>query len=130
MVRKSSNTAKAAKTTQMDKAKKQKAIEELNKYMWSLKGKCPMITEVNRDLIMQYCQFTVLGSAISAELADGIDDMLPLEAKSKLEHYQAINKITLSLYKTLGLGDIKDDTADLGNKFLRAAQEQENEGDF
>ena len=55
MVRKSSNTTKTAKTTKMDKAKKQKAIEELNKYMWSLKGKCPMITEVNRDLIMQYC---------------------------------------------------------------------------
>nr|DAG49977.1 MAG TPA: hypothetical protein [Bacteriophage sp.] len=131
MARKTGPTAAEKKAEKAAiKAARDKKIADLSKYIWSLRGKCPMITDVNKDLITQYCQFAVLGGDISTELAEKIDDMLPLEAKVKLEQYQTVNKITLGLYKTLGLGDIKDKKADNQNKFMRAALDAEKEGDF
>lgn len=89
-----------------------------------------MVTEINRNLIMQFCRFEVLANDISENLQDNMEDLDPLEVKSMLESYESINKIVLQLYKTLQFATIKDESADMGNKFTRMFNESLKEGDF
>lgn len=127
---KNNDTMQKSKVTPARKAKRTKAIKALNDYIWSLKGKCPMVTEINRSLIMQFCRFEVLANDISKNLQDNMEDLDPLEVKSMLESYESINKIVLQLYKTLQFATIKDESADMGNKFTRMFNESLKEGDF
>lgn len=95
--------------------KRQRAIKALAKYIWTLKGKCDSIANINKQLIEQYCRFAVMADETSVNLERDMDDMNGAELANKLDLYKELNKITLSLYKTLKFEQIKDELADYGN---------------
>ena len=114
----------------MDDKKRKKAINELEKYIWTLKGKCDGITEVNKSLIVQYCRFAVLADECSQDIALRVNSMLPDELDQQLKNYEKFNKITLQLYKVLKFEQIKDELADFDNPYTKMFKEAEKDGDI
>lgn len=111
-------------------SKRAKDIKELNDFIWSLKGKCDGITEVNKGLILQYCQFAVLTSEISKKMEKDLDRMTEEQFDFYLKKYEKFNKIMLNLYKTLNLSQIKDKAEDANNPYKKLFLEAEKDGDF
>ena len=111
-------------------SKRTREINKLNDFIWSLKGKCDSITEVNRDLIRQYCQFTVMSSEVAKDIEENFDSMNEEDLDVCLKKYEKINKIMLNLYKSLNFSTIKDEMADFGNPYTKLYMEAEQDGDF
>lgn len=110
--------------------KRTKEINELNNYIWSLKGKADSIAEVNKGLIMQYCRFSVLSDEMSNKLQRELDKMDEVQFDFCIKKYEKFNKIMLNLYKTLKFEQIKDELADFGNPYTKLYLEAEQDGDF
>ena len=49
----------------MANIKRNRAIKALNDYIWTLNHKCSSVTQINRELILQYCRFMVMAEEIS-----------------------------------------------------------------
>ena len=119
-------------------SKRTREINKLNDFIWSLKGQCDSITEVNRGLIRQYCQFAVLSSEVAKNIEEKFDSMDEEELDARTEEqfdfcikkYEKFNKIMLNLYKTLNFSTIKDELADFGNPYTKLYLEAEQDGDF
>ena len=111
-------------------SKRTREINKLNDFIWSLKGQCDSITEVNRDLIRQYCQFTVMSSEVAKDIEENFDSMNEEDLDICLKKYEKINKIMLNLYKSLNFSTIKDEMADFGNPYTKLYMEAEQDGDF
>ena len=111
-------------------SKRTREINKLNDFIWSLKGQCDSITEVNRGLIRQYCQFAVLSSEVAKNIEEKFDSMDEEELDIYLKKYEKINKIMLNLYKSLNFSTIKDEMANLGNPYTKLYLEAEKDGDF
>lgn len=114
----------------MDDRKRKKAINDLEKYIWSLKGKCDGIAEVNKGLITQYCRFAVLADECSLDITLGVKKLQPEALDQHLKNYEKFNKITLQLYKVLKFEMIKDELADYDNPFMKIFKEAEKDGDI
>ena len=56
-------------------SKRTREINKLNDFIWSLKGQCDSITEVNRGLIRQYRQFAVLSSEVAKPIEEKLESM-------------------------------------------------------
>lgn len=50
------------------KASRTKKINAMYKYIWSLKDRCDSISEINKDLVGQYCRFTVMANEMAEEI--------------------------------------------------------------
>ena len=111
-------------------SKRTREINKLNDFIWSLKGQCDSITEVNRDLIRQYCQFTVMSSEVAKDIEENFDSMNEEDLDICLKKYEKINKIMLNLYKSLNFSTIKNEMANLGNPYTTLYLEAEKDGDF
>lgn len=114
----------------MANIKRNRAIRELNDYIWTLSHKCDSITQINRELILQYCRFMVMAEEVSQDIATQQDDMRITMLKNKIMLYKEYNKIALNLYKVLRFSEIKDELADYGNPYTRILNEAEKDGDF
>lgn len=114
----------------MDDKKRKKAINDLEKYIWTQKGKCDGIAPINKGLITQYCRFAVLADECSLEISLRVNSMQPEELEQNLKNYEKFNKIQLQLYKSLKFEQIKDELADFGNPFTKLFMEAENDGDI
>lgn len=110
--------------------KRNKAIRALNDYVWTLAHKCSSIAQINRELIAQYCRFTVLADEISIDIASRQEEMKMSELENKLALYEKYNKIALNLYKVLKFNEIKDELADYGNPYTKLLNEAQEDGDF
>lgn len=110
--------------------KRQQAIADLSNYIWSLKGKSDSISEINKQLIDQYCRFAVMADEVSVFLEKKMNTLPPDEFDAKMKIYEKLNKTTLGLYKTLKFEQIKDELADYGNPFLALHQAAERDGDL
>lgn len=110
--------------------KRKKAINALNKYIWTLKGKCDGIAEINKSLVLEYCRFAVMAAEMSEEMQNNLDSMDEMEFDAAMKKYEKFNKVTLNLYKTLQFGQIKDELADFGNPYTKLFKEAEADGDF
>lgn len=106
--------------------------KQLNSFIWSLKGKCNGITEINAQLINQYCRFTIMAEDMSIKIRQDFDDgnYEAVEAKTKI--YEKMNKLQLNLYKTLRFEQIKDKLAGYGdNPYITLMKEEaEEDGDL
>ena len=111
-------------------SKRTREINKLNDFIWSLKGQCDSITEVNRGLIRQYCQFAVLSSEVAKTIEKELDAMTEEQFDFCIKKYEKFNKIMLNLYKTLNFSTIKDELADFGNPYTKLYLEAEKDGDF
>lgn len=114
----------------MTESSRNRAIKKLNKHIWTLKHQCESITQINAELILQYCRFVVLSEEVSIEITNGIGKMTTAELEDKIKIYERINKLTLNLYKVLKFDDIKDELADYGNPFTKVFNEAKDDGDF
>lgn len=114
----------------MTESARNRAIKKLNKYIWTLKHQCESVTQINAELIMQYCRFVVLSEEVSIEITNGIGKMATAELEDKIKIYERINKLTLNLYKVLKFDEIKDELADYGNPFTKVFNEAKDDGDF
>ena len=114
----------------MTESSRNRAIKKLNKHIWTLKHQCESITQINAELIMQYCRFVVLSEEVSIEITNGIGKMTTAELEDKIKIYERINKLTLNLYKVLKFDEIKDELADYGNLFAKVFNEAKDDGDF
>ena len=85
----------------MTESSRNRAIKKLNKHIWTLKHQCESITQINAELIMQYCRFVVLSEEVSIEITNGIGKMTTAELEDKIKIYERINKLTLNLYLSL-----------------------------
>ena len=111
-------------------SKRTRDINELNDYIWSLKGKCDGITDMNKGLILQYCRFAVMSSEMSKKMEKELDAMTEEQFDFCIKKYEKFNKIMLNLYKTLNFSTIKDELADFGNPYTKLYMEAEQDGDF
>ena len=111
-------------------SKRTRDINELNDYIWSLKGKCDGITDMNKGLILQYCRFAVMSSEMSKKMEKELDAMTEEQFDFCIKKYEKFNKIMLNLYKTLNFSTIKDELADFGNPYTKLYLEAEKDGDF
>ena len=111
-------------------SKRTRDINELNDYIWSLKGKCDGITDMNKGLILQYCRFAVMSSEVAKDIEENFDSMNEEDLDICLKKYEKINKIMLNLYKSLNFSTIKNEMADLGNPYTKLYMEAEQDGDF
>lgn len=118
------------KLEKMANTKRNRAIKALNSYIWTLAHKCNSITQINKELILQYCRFMVMADELSLELATKQEQMKITELKNKLFLYEKYNKIALNLYKVLKFEEIKDELADYGNPYTRLLNEAQKDGDF
>jgi 3-methyladenine DNA glycosylase Tag len=124
-------TRSNARITKTAKNDRQQRIKELNDYIWSLQHKCPTITKINANMIMQFCQFSVMASDLSTAIqSKDINRVNPVELKEMMDAYASINKVVLALYKALQFDKIKDEKADNGNKFQAMFLMAQKEGDF
>lgn len=114
----------------MTESARNRAIKKLNKYIWTMKHQCESITQINAELIMQYCRFVVLSEEVSIEITNGIGKMSSDALEDKIKIYERINKLTLNLYKVLKFDEIKDELADYGNPFTKVFNEAKDDGDF
>ena len=114
----------------MANIKRNRAIKALNDYIWTLNHKCSSVTQINRELILQYCRVMVMAEEISQEIAAAQDDVKITALKNKIILYKEYNKIALNLYKVLRFSEIKDELADYGNPYTRILNEAEKDGDF
>lgn len=114
----------------MANIKRNRAIKALNDYIWTLNHKCSSVTQINRELILQYCRFMVMAEEISQEIAAAQDDVKITALKNKIILYKEYNKIALNLYKVLRFSEIKDELAGYGNPYTRILNEAEKDGDF
>lgn len=114
----------------MEEKRRIKAINAMNKFIWGLKGKCDGIAEVNKELIMQYCRFSVLADEVSMTLAKDVDKLDYETLEAEMKKYERFNKTVLSLYKVLKFEQIKDELADFDNPFTKLYKEAEANGDF
>lgn len=114
----------------MANIKRNRAIKALNDYIWTLNHKCSSVTQINRELILQYCRFMVMAEEISQEIAVAQDDVKITALKNKIILYKEYNKIALNLYKVLRFSEIKDELADYGNPYTRILNEAEKDCDF
>ena len=112
------------------KTARNRSIEELKKYIWSLQRKCDSICKVNEQMINQYCRFLVMSDEVSQEITDGLTTMEPALLAEKIDLYQKLNKVTLNLYKVLKFDSIKDELADYGNRYTKLLKDAEQDGDF
>lgn len=110
--------------------KRQKAIADLTEYIWSLKGKCDGIAEINKELINQYAIYAILANELSIKLEKSFDKMPVEEIEAKTKLHERLNKTVLNLYKTLKFEQIKDELADYGNPFIALSQEADADGDL
>lgn len=106
------------------------AINAMNKFIWSQSGKCDGIAEVNKELILQYCRFSILADEVSVTLAKRVNVLSEAELDLELKKYEKFNKIVLNLYKILKFEQIKDELADFDNPFIKMYKEAEENGDF
>lgn len=111
-------------------SKRTRDINELNSFIWSLKGKCDGITDMNKGLILQYCRFAVMSSEMSKKMEKDLDAMTEEQFDFCIKKYEKFNKIMLNLYKTLNFSTIKDELADFGNPYTKLYLEAEKDGDF
>lgn len=113
-------------------AKKPKTKEnDLKKYLWSLKGKCSGITEVNSQIIDQYIKFSLMVNDLSIQMKESFDsgELAGLEDNIKL--YEKLNKIVLGLYKTLKLEEIKEELAEHGdNPYIELMKAESKDDDL
>ena len=111
-------------------SKRTRDINEFNSFIWSLKGKCDGITDMNKGLILQYCRFAVMSSEMSKKMEKDLDAMTEEQFDFCIKKYEKFNKIMLNLYKTLNFSSIKDELADFGNPYTKLYLEAEKDGDF
>ena len=111
-------------------SKRTRDINELNSFIWSLKGKCDGITDMNKGLILQYCRFAVMSSEMSKKMEKDLDAMTEEQFDFCIKKYEKFNKIMLNLYKTLNFSSIKDELADFGNPYTKLYLEAKKDGDF
>lgn len=109
---------------------RQKAIKQLNTYIWTLKNQCDSIAEINKGLILQYCRFAVLADEVSENIVKNISNIDCATLEDETKKYEKFNKIVLNLYKTLKFDQIKDELADFGNPYTKLLKEAEENGDF
>lgn len=102
------------------------AVTRLNRYIWEQRDKCDSVTEMNKQLILQYCRFVVLCEQISERLIS--EDLTPDDADALADNYIKFQRIVLNLYKTLKFEQIKDELTTYGNKFTALFKEAENDG--
>lgn len=114
----------------MAKKSRDKKIKELNDYIWTLKGKCEKVTQINAGLILQYCRFTVITDELSVEITKKIDKLPEKEANQLIEKYEKLQKMALNIYKTLKLDDIAEADGSKENPFLKLLADAQNDGDF
>lgn len=77
----------------MANIKRNRAIKALNDYIWTLNHKCSSVTQINRELILQYCRFMVMAEEISQEIAVAQDDVKITALKIKLSYTRNITKL-------------------------------------
>ena len=119
------NLAVAAK-----KAARTKAINALNQYIYSLKDRCDSINDINKDLILQYCRFTVMSNEISLQVQNTLGAEPPEKITVLIDLYKEFNKISVGLYKTLKFDTIKDELKNEKNPYLTLLQQASGDGDF
>ena len=68
----------------MANIKRNRAIKALNDYIWTLNHKCSSVTQINRELILQYCRFMVMSEEISQERAAAQDEVRITGLESKI----------------------------------------------
>ena len=119
------NLAVAAK-----KAARTKAINALNQYIYSLKDSCDSINDINKDLILQYCRFTVMSNEISLQVQNTLGAEPPEKITVLIDLYKEFNKISVGLYKTLKFDTIKDELKNEKNPYLTLLQQASGDGDF
>lgn len=112
----------------MAKASRTKKINAMYRYIWSLKDRCDSISEINKELVGQYCRFTVMANEMAEEIQAMLGKESPEKVMSCITLYEKFNKISVTLYKTLKFDTIKDELKDTKNPFLELAQEAAKNG--
>lgn len=110
------------------KASRTKKINAMYKYIWSLKDRCDSISEINKDLVGQYCRFTVMANEMAEEIQKMLGKDEPEKVMGYIALYEKFQKISVTLYKTLKFDSIKDELKDQKNPFLELAQEAARNG--
>ncbi len=108
-----------------------RAIKALNEYIWTLKDHNENICELNKDLILQFCRFSVLAEEMSVKiqkfkLANDAGNLAIGDAQLAL--YAKYNKFMIQLYKTLKLDSVKNDLTKFQNPYLELLEN--NDEDF
>lgn len=112
----------------MAKATRTKAINSLYKFIMGLKKKCDSINDVNQDLIMQYCRFTVMANELSQQIQSDLGSVDQVELEKTIDLYAKMSKIAINLYKTLHFDAIKDELQDQKNPYFELIMEAAKDG--
>lgn len=93
----------------MAKITRNRDINNLYQFIYSLKNKCDSINDINKDLILQYCRFTIMSNELSKDIQDELGTQDPVKIAQLIDLYKEFNKISLNLYKALKFDSIKDE---------------------
>ncbi len=112
----------------MAKASRTRGINNLYQFIYSLKNKCDSINDVNKDLILQYCRFTIMSNEVSKEIQDGLGVKKPEELATLIGLYKEFNKIAIALYKTLKFDSIKEELKADKNPYFELLEDARKNG--
>lgn len=98
-------------------------ITKLYNSIWNMRGKTDAINNINKDLLMQYCRFAVISNEISEDIQNNIGEIPETQLQDRLATYKTMNGIATSLYRTLNLKALNDDSPNVENPYLELMKE-------